>query len=97
MVRHPHGQNKPHITNSINGEDFYSIFYGQVTIPIEGNQKKRRNAQYFPSNKQGLHVARKNHDIISQIKEKDRIKKSLIATFAMHVISTVDGDQKGKE
>ena len=89
MVTHPHGQQKADIPNSVNGKNLYCIANRQKSVSVKSNEQERRNAQNLPSNEQRFKIAGKNNDVIAREKEKNCVKKSLVALFPMQVISAV--------
>src|SRR5271170_1671642 len=97
MVTRPHGQYQTHVGNAVNGKYLYCILYWQIPVPVKGYKQKRRYPQYFPANEKSLQIAGKYSNIVAEVKEKYRVKKTFISSFTMKVIAAVDGDQKREQ
>ena len=66
VMKRPHSQHKTNIAHTVNGYNFYSIFYRQVPVSVKGNKQKRTEAENFPANKKGFKVSGKHNQIIAE-------------------------------
>src|SRR5882672_942530 len=96
-MTHPHRQNQSDIPDAINGKHLYRILNGQIPVAVERDKQEGRDPQDFPSDEQGFEVARKNDECIAKVKKEDRVEKTFVSAFAVHVVAAVDRDQKGQE